>query len=678
MASTQSKGKDDHHDQRLLEIYHQARSLDASGLEALCPSYTELKANTERYTQFSLLGKGGLKEVYKCFDTKIQRWVALARLRPDRGADYYELFIHEVRLIASLNHPNIIKVYELGIDDDQRPFFVMDLKGSNTLADVAKQRSRSDLLHIFSKICDAIAYAHAQGVLHLDIKPENIQCDNFGEVLVCDWGLGKIWNPNDTHMEEMQLLTEVLSTESVETRKRGTPGYIAPEKLRAEPNIDAQADIYSLGCLLHYLLVDEPPLQGSEKDILQQINTSTQRSMRARYPQSNLPESLDAIVIKATAVCRQNRYGTVAALQADLQKYLNGFATRAERPSLWRLLSLFVKRHPLPIGVFLAAALTLSAISHFYKKHLAEKDRIAIAEFERAQRLDNKVDALGNELERSKQDIANEIAQTSGFVKQMAIFQRPVEAIKQTRILTNIALEIDPQSEWGILESIKLDCLQLNFKQAIQRASDAGTSITNQKSLDTTAREFPDFDYNQEKRPSLDTLTQFLMHIMEKSYNMPNYFERVISYDHACRTELDGYDEVLKTFLQLVNKQATIERFEYSQKTLTLDLKITGSKIMLCTGSRIQNASKESYLRFLPINHLKLECIGRLKLKDIEGLPIKSLDISKCTKAVFNGSIRLPHLTEIRITKGQHPEGFLQRRIHSNEELSVVILPAKL
>ena len=181
-------------DHRLHEAYLQANLLDEEGLEAICPSYLELAENEMRYRDESRLGQGGTKEVFKSWDCRSRRWVAIARLREDRGPELYDQFVHEAWLTSSLNHPNIINIYDVGVDGDGRPFFTMDLKGETTLSDLTREqgmRNRRELLGVFLKICNAVSHAHSRGVIHLDLKPDNVQVDQFGEVLVCDWGLAR-------------------------------------------------------------------------------------------------------------------------------------------------------------------------------------------------------------------------------------------------------------------------------------------------------------------------------------------------------------------------------------------------------------------------------------------------------------------------------------------------------
>ena len=149
----------------------------------------ELSSLTKTYELGELVGSGGLKEVFVCQDMRTQRDVAYATVKQGLGAFYDAVLVHEARLTARLSHPNIIKIYDLGLDEQGRPYFTMDLKSNVNLLEYSRDASTFRKLEVFGVVCQAISYAHSQRIIHLDLKPDNIQCDRFGEVLVCDWGL---------------------------------------------------------------------------------------------------------------------------------------------------------------------------------------------------------------------------------------------------------------------------------------------------------------------------------------------------------------------------------------------------------------------------------------------------------------------------------------------------------
>ena len=183
------------------EIYQNINSSLVQYSEDLQPIFDEILVVEDRYDKGSVVNQGGMKKILKTIDSLTNRPVAKAVLIDFEDADKAESFLREARLTAALEHPNIIPVYDIGVDDTQGPFFTMKLVGGKNLAEILKKMSKEqeqsnyslrDLLTIFLKICDAIHYAHSKGILHLDLKPENIQIGDYGEVLVCDWGLAKV------------------------------------------------------------------------------------------------------------------------------------------------------------------------------------------------------------------------------------------------------------------------------------------------------------------------------------------------------------------------------------------------------------------------------------------------------------------------------------------------------
>ena len=181
------------------DIFAEVESGSSQGL-AERPVCDSLRCIEQEYKDFEELARGGMKRVYKVMDCKLNRYVAYAKLHPNSPRELHDPFIREARLTALLEHPNIISVHDIGVNDEDTPFFTMELKVGQTLAATIKANpgisrpgtnSFSTLLESFVKVCDAISYAHSKNVLHLDIKPENIQVGEFGEVIVCDWGLAQ-------------------------------------------------------------------------------------------------------------------------------------------------------------------------------------------------------------------------------------------------------------------------------------------------------------------------------------------------------------------------------------------------------------------------------------------------------------------------------------------------------
>jgi serine/threonine-protein kinase len=236
-------------------------------------------------------------------------------------------------LAAKLEHPNIITVHDIGISEDESPFFTMELKMGDNLEQFLTKHgpkgrrenewcSPTEMCQMFLKVCDAMSYAHSLGVLHLDLKPENIQIGHHGEVLVCDWGLGKIMSQQDQDLEEdfddLLLNPDLLNNMTISGKIKGTPGYMAPEQVEKNISFDERTDIYALGCLLYAMLCGEAPMKGSVDEILEKTRQSNGLCPHLLCPEMNVPPSLDAIVTKATRKDPSDRYEAIDDLVKDI------------------------------------------------------------------------------------------------------------------------------------------------------------------------------------------------------------------------------------------------------------------------------------------------------------------------------------------------------------------------
>ncbi|MCW5801498.1 MAG: serine/threonine protein kinase, partial [Deltaproteobacteria bacterium] len=221
-----------------------------------------------RYTLGAMLGKGGMGEVVSARDEQLGRSVAVKRLRAglDEQDQIVARFVREARIQGRLDHPAIVPVHELWHDAEGRPCFAMKQLAGRTLADVIEKLAAGDaatvrefpvqrLLRAFAEVCLAIEFAHTRGVVHRDLKPANIVLGDFGEVYVLDWGIARVVDEPvpaaRPSFPDLQLLGDEATSIGAMI---GTPGYMPPEQIQGEADVDARADIYALGCVLFELL----------------------------------------------------------------------------------------------------------------------------------------------------------------------------------------------------------------------------------------------------------------------------------------------------------------------------------------------------------------------------------------------------------------------------------------
>jgi len=280
-----------------------------------------------RYQTRATIGRGGMGEVLTAYDDHVGREVALKRMRGDRPSEKsIDRFIREARIQGRLDHPAIVPVHDLGRDACGRPYFAMKKLTGVTLAVVLRNQHlavkypRQRLLRALADACLAIELAHTRGVIHRDIKPENLLLGDFGEVYVLDWGVAKVID--DVRGEFGDVLNTTSRTEVGTVI--GTPGYMAPEQVRAVPDLDGRADVYALGCVLFEILAGEP-LNSTKvvtlRDVL--LCDGVRPSQRALLERS-VPPELDQLCMEATAVDRERRIRTARELAERIQSFLDG------------------------------------------------------------------------------------------------------------------------------------------------------------------------------------------------------------------------------------------------------------------------------------------------------------------------------------------------------------------
>ena len=216
------------------------------------PPLTEIAALFSQLEILRLLGAGGMGAVYQARQPALDRFVALKVLPADAdgGANFTERFNREARALARLNHPNIVTVHEFGQAGGLNYFLMEFVDGANLRQlEQAGRLSPREALQIIPQICDALQYAHDEGVVHRDIKPENVLVDRKGRVKIADFGLAKILG----HEPEAARLT-------VEGQVMGTPHYMAPEQVERPLTVDHRADIYALGVVFYEMLTGDLPL----------------------------------------------------------------------------------------------------------------------------------------------------------------------------------------------------------------------------------------------------------------------------------------------------------------------------------------------------------------------------------------------------------------------------------
>jgi len=336
-----------------------------------------------KYKHPHKIGQGGMKQILKVKDHDTARNLAMAILSND--SEIQEIcmarFVHEARITANLEHPNIVPIHDIGVDKAGQPYFTMKLIEGESLAHIliklAKNKSGykekytlSHLLTIFLNVCNAIDFAHSKGIIHLDIKPENIQIGNYGEVLVLDWGLARTINDIDKSddltpksSKDLINLPETDLDKTIDGEVKGTPGFMAPEQAAGDNSKkDTTTDIYALGSILYAILTLKKPIKGTElNDILDKTINGELIPPAQRSPNRDIPATLAAITMKAMELKQENRYQSVKELIKDIDAYTSDFATTAEGATIFRHFKLYLKRHKTEVYLALIGAIAIIA-----------------------------------------------------------------------------------------------------------------------------------------------------------------------------------------------------------------------------------------------------------------------------------------------------------------------------
>jgi eukaryotic-like serine/threonine-protein kinase len=348
--------------------------LSDRALERLRETADSAEPVQTRYAVLEEIGRGGMSAVYRARDRMLDRDVALKVLdEPLASPALAARLGAEARVLARLEHPSIVPVHDLGVLPDGRPYYVMKLVRGRDLGDAAAaESSLHGRLRLFERICEAVAFAHARGVIHRDLKPSNIMVGAFGEVLVLDWGLAKLRQvTSDTGRSAAGATLQppvVKRQSSVDERPAGpapaegsrdraagtpltakgmvlgTPGYMAPEQLAGEP-VDERTDVYALGVLLAWLLGVHGPAAAAP---------AAEAAPAVSAGEPTAPRPLCAIANRACAELPSDRYASVAELVADVRRYLDGLAVSAHREGALDRVGRFARRHRVAIALVAA------------------------------------------------------------------------------------------------------------------------------------------------------------------------------------------------------------------------------------------------------------------------------------------------------------------------------------
>ena len=311
-----------------------------------------------RYSVTEEIGRGGMGTVFLAVDEELGREVAIKIPNALASADLERRLRSEARVLAKLEHPGIVPIHDAGRLADGRLFYVMKrVKGRTLRAQLQSVPDLTERLRIFERICEPVAFAHAQGFIHRDLKPENVMVGSFGEVMVMDWGVAKAVGSRQSQstvpVDSRHPQSTAAALRHMETDAGtvvGTVGFMAPEQARgAGADVDERADVYGLGAILFLLLTDRVPDADPQ---------GTLRHMNVRRP-------LAAICNRALAAEPSARYQSVTALADDVARYRDNRKVDAYRETVLERALRFGRTYRTAILLVVAYVVMRAAVAFF-------------------------------------------------------------------------------------------------------------------------------------------------------------------------------------------------------------------------------------------------------------------------------------------------------------------------
>jgi len=415
-----------------------------------------------RYKFISRYARGGMGQILLVRDEYLGRTVALKEFlhksRPpsvlnqaDYSAKVTARFLQEARITGQLEHPSIVPVYELGRRHDGTPYFTMKLVKGRTLSEALKAcKSFSERIQFLTHlvdVCQAVAYAHSRGVVHRDIKPDNIMVGDFGETIVLDWGLAKARGTVDftaADAGEDERLTAAGPNGECKTaygRALGTPNYMSPEQAKGQiESVDERSDVYSLGAVLYEILTGLPPHAGrTREEVMLNVIHSVPKPILQAVPEA--PPELAGICEKALQVEPHARYQSAVALAEDVQRFVTGRLVLAYHYSVRGVLAHYYRKHKVVVNLVLICSMLVTAIlayayiSVFQARNNEHRQRVVA------------------EQATAKETRSREHAERVGFISKLALTQQYL-AVQNYEMAKEVLWSVPENQhgwEWGFL-----------------------------------------------------------------------------------------------------------------------------------------------------------------------------------------------------------------------------------
>ncbi|MBA3697316.1 MAG: protein kinase [Planctomycetes bacterium] len=601
--------------------------------------------------------------IIKAQDRDLRRQVAMKVMLLE-GKEHHLRFVEEAQITGQLEHPGIVPVHELGVDRQGKPFFTMKLVNGRSLKQIiadlrAKEAHAIEeftlprLVRILVAVADAVAFAHHRGVVHRDLKPDNIMIGSFGEVLVMDWGLAKLVGPPPSMTTDrlrrrrsetsgVQLpasapgdgLEEAVSSQRQNSGHHtlfgsvvGTPAYMAPEQARGDTDlITRKTDVYALGAILYEMLTLLPPVLGRDvKSTIAMVLAGRITPPEERTPERAIPAELSAIAMKSLAYEPHHRYQSVEEFRRDLELFLDGRSVSAHADSTWETIAKLVRRNRGASAAFLIATLVVLSVGsvafvvNIEARHHAEKQG-ALAR--RAQgHAEEALDSLKRE-HAARATAERAAAPALIFQARAAVEHRRHE---QALAHTELALTFDP-------DLMEARLLRAQILVALRKYAAAATELERYLQVRTT-----DKDAAELARLSRQGARE------HHSAQLDNALVAVLIRQ--------GATDLATALAGSLDKQIGVFQAKLAKVWPGVDLSALPDGSLIFNGyNQRERIDDLSPLRGIPLNQVSLiACARVVDLGPLKDMPLTHLNLDMCTRVADLTPLAGKQLVELRL-----------------------------
>jgi len=559
-----------------------------------------------------------------------------------------------------------------------------------------------DLLDMLLKVCDAVAYAHSANVLHLDIKPDNIHVGAFGEVFLIDWGLAKILTGSaDEELYDIELPVDcnTLNDMTLVGTLKGSPGFMAPEQAGGPGEKSFATDIYALGALLYTILTGVKHVQGATaEERLVNTRNGEWLSPTKRFPDKNIPASLEAVCMKALSVQAEERYDSAGEFRSEIQAYLRGFATEAEDAGFIKQIRLLYTRNKFRCNMALCFMLVMVGGTAWFVKALHQREQLADKERKAAivakHEAENSLKMYLKE-KQSRERMTEQMGTAiTGFEKHMKGYKKLDTHFTKLLVSTSIgeerkfdfeaamamvdlALKKNPNDDDALAQKGHLHMIKQEFTAALNCFWECYSGAPYVHELERLIRPYWEIKKDDSKRLPLKTLMELIRTLPKGRNWLKLYF---LVHDHQVNPSLTDHSKMVKEYIVNINPvgQSNSFDFVFEQREDGNHLSMTNNKKLVRVSTFAgPSFPYKSLLATLGLRSLDISNTGFVEIEPLAELPIEELNISgtPIESLTFLTHAKPAKLKTIYVNRGQIKSGL---KVAQNNGISVIDENGKL